>query len=138
MGHCDSSTQLGHRGGIFRVGGRSAEDAAAQPVAHERRAIAAGDAVSGNSAAASILLFLVRLYITFLSPFLGGACKFHPSCSNYGREAISRYGARRGTVLTLKRLGRCRPFTRGGFDPVPDLDEFHTNDGGFRAKEGVR
>lgn len=138
MGHCDSSAQLGHHSGVFRAGGRSAEDNAAQPVAHEHRAVTAGDAVSGNSAAASILLLLVRLYITFLSPFFGGACKFYPSCSNYGHEAISRYGARRGTMLTLKRLGRCRPFTQGGFDPVPDLDEFHTSDGGSRAKEGVQ
>ena len=123
MGHCDSSAQLSNHGGILRTGGRSAEDDSAQRVAHEHRAVTAGDGVPENSAAASLLLFLVRLYITFLSPFFGGACKFHPSCSNYGREAISRYGARRGTILTLKRLGRCRPFTKGGFDPVPDLDE---------------
>ena len=66
------------------------------------------------------LLLLIRCYILFLSPFFGGACKFYPSCSNYAYEAISRHGARRGIVLALKRLGRCRPFTQGGFDPVPD------------------
>jgi putative membrane protein insertion efficiency factor len=59
----------------------------------------------------------------FLSPFLGGACKFEPSCSNYAYEAIARHGAGRGTVLALKRLLRCRPFTVGGFDPVPDSVE---------------
>jgi hypothetical protein len=64
----------------------------------------------------------VRFYKIFLSPFLGGACKFYPSCSNYAYEAIARHGARRGIVLALKRLGRCRPFTQGGFDPVPDED----------------
>lgn len=66
------------------------------------------------------LLFLVRVYIVFLSPFFGGACKFYPSCSNYAREAIERHGAHRGTVLALKRLLRCHPFTRGGIDLVPD------------------
>jgi uncharacterized protein len=139
MGHCDSSAQLGHHSGIFDAVDRPAESAAAQSGdSSERRELTPASARSENSFAASILLLLVRLYIVFLSPILGGACKFHPSCSNYGREAISRYGARRGVVLTLKRLGRCRPFTKGGFDPVPDLDEFNTNDGGFRAKEGVQ
>jgi putative membrane protein insertion efficiency factor len=58
--------------------------------------------------------------MVLLSPFFGGACKFHPSCSNYAYEAIARHGARRGVLLALKRLLRCRPFTKGGFDPVPD------------------
>lgn len=73
-----------------------------------------------RSAGSGLLLFLVRAYIVFLSPFFGGACKFYPSCSNYAREAIERHGARRGTVLALKRLLRCHPFTRGGIDLVPD------------------
>jgi putative membrane protein insertion efficiency factor len=60
------------------------------------------------------------MYIVFLSPFFGGACKFYPSCSNYAREAIERHGARRGTLLALKRLLRCHPFTPGGIDFVPD------------------
>lgn len=67
-----------------------------------------------------VLLLLLRMYIVFLSPFFGGACKFYPSCSNYAKEAIDRHGARRGTVLALKRLLRCHPFTRGGVDLVPD------------------
>ncbi len=67
-----------------------------------------------------VLLFLVRLYIVFLSPFFGGACKFYPSCSNYAREAIERHGTLRGTLLALKRLLRCHPFTPGGIDFVPD------------------
>jgi uncharacterized protein len=66
------------------------------------------------------LLALVQLYRIFLSPFLGGACKFYPSCSQYAQEAIALHGAKRGSWLALKRLGRCRPFTKGGFDPVPD------------------
>ncbi|HEY0701411.1 MAG TPA: membrane protein insertion efficiency factor YidD [Candidatus Acidoferrales bacterium] len=67
-----------------------------------------------------LLLALVQLYRVFLSPFLGGACKFYPSCSQYAQEAIAWHGARRGSWLAMKRLGRCRPFTKGGFDPVPD------------------
>ncbi|MGA8449959.1 MAG: membrane protein insertion efficiency factor YidD, partial [Candidatus Acidiferrales bacterium] len=48
------------------------------------------------------------------------ACKFYPSCSRYAQEAIEMHGARRGVWLAMKRLGRCRPFTKGGFDPVPE------------------
>ncbi|HXX21176.1 MAG TPA: membrane protein insertion efficiency factor YidD [Candidatus Acidoferrum sp.] len=73
-----------------------------------------------KSAGAFALLFLVRCYMVFLSPFFGGACKFHPSCSHYAYEAIARHGARRGVALAVKRLLRCRPFTMGGFDPVPE------------------
>ena len=75
---------------------------------------------SAKSSGAWLLLLLVRLYMVLLSPFFGGACKFHPSCSNYAYEAIARHGARRGMALALKRLLRCHPFTKGGFDPVPD------------------
>jgi uncharacterized protein len=73
-----------------------------------------------RSAGSWVLLLLVRMYIVFLSPFFGGACKFYPSCSNYAREAIERHGARRGTMLALRRLLRCHPFTPGGIDFVPD------------------
>jgi putative membrane protein insertion efficiency factor len=66
------------------------------------------------------LLLLVRIYITFLSPFFGGACRFHPSCSNYAAQAIALHGARRGSSLALGRLLRCNPFNKGGFDPVPE------------------
>jgi len=78
--------------------------------------------VSGEkrSIAAWVLLGLVRLYVVFLSPFLGGACKFYPSCSNYAYQAVALHGAREGSLLAIKRLLRCRPFTTGGFDPVPE------------------
>lgn len=74
-----------------------------------------------------MLLVLVQFYRIFLSHFFGGACKFYPSCSKYAQEAIARHGARRGVVLALKRLGRCRPFTKGGFDPVPDKENGKTS-----------
>lgn len=67
-----------------------------------------------------ILLGFLRFYIVCLSPVFGGACKFYPSCSNYAVEAVTKHGARQGFVLAAKRLLRCRPFTKGGFDPVPD------------------
>jgi putative membrane protein insertion efficiency factor len=73
------------------------------------------------SLAKRTVLLLVRAYKIFLSPFLGGACKFYPSCSNYAYEAVARHGARRGTWLAVKRLLRCRPLTHGGFDPVPEF-----------------
>jgi uncharacterized protein len=72
------------------------------------------------SPGAWLLLLFVRLYMVLLSPFFGGACKFYPSCSSYAYEAIARHGAGRGVALAMKRLLRCRPFTKGGFDPVPD------------------
>jgi uncharacterized protein len=74
-----------------------------------------------------VLLAFLRFYILFLSPFLGGACKFYPSCSNYAVEAVTRHGVGRGIALAAKRLLRCRPFTKGGFDPVPDPEECAEN-----------
>lgn len=77
-----------------------------------------------RSIGAWLLLAFVRTYIVFLSPFFGGACKFYPSCSNYAYEAVAKHGARRGFVLAAQRLLRCRPFTKGGFDPVPDPEPY--------------
>jgi putative membrane protein insertion efficiency factor len=87
---------------------------------------------------ASILLVFIRLYKTFLAPFFGGACKYHPSCSNYAYEAIARHGAGRGVVLALKRLGRCRPFTQGGYDPVPEIFQTRTERPDIAAQGPVR
>ena len=81
-------------------------------------------AMGAKSFGAWSLLAFVQFYKIFFSPFLGGACKFYPSCSNYAQEAIARHGARRGAWLALKRLGRCRPFTKGGFDPVPEAEDW--------------
>ena len=61
----------------------------------------------------------IRAYQLTLSPILGGACKFHPSCSHYGLGCIQRYGTLRGGLLTTWRLIRCSPLTVGGMDPVP-------------------
>ncbi len=68
---------------------------------------------------AAPLLVLIRLYQWFLSPLMGTACRFAPSCSHYGFEAIAVHGPLRGTWLTLRRLLRCHPWGGSGFDPVP-------------------
>jgi putative membrane protein insertion efficiency factor len=68
-----------------------------------------------------ILLAFIRLYQMTISRMLPPTCRFEPSCSHYGYEAIARYGAIRGSWLALKRVVRCNPFNPGGYDPVPDL-----------------
>jgi len=66
------------------------------------------------------LLALIMFYQRFISPLMGPKCRFYPSCSTYLYEAIARYGAARGFWLGIKRLWRCHPFSKGGYDPVPD------------------
>jgi putative membrane protein insertion efficiency factor len=65
------------------------------------------------------MLALIRLYQLTLSGWLGGQCRFYPTCSQYAREAIQVHGASRGSALSTWRILRCGPFTEGGFDPVP-------------------
>ncbi len=62
---------------------------------------------------------LIRLYQWTVSPLLGPACRFHPSCSQYALEAVLRFGVLRGSALAIARLARCHPWHPGGFDPVP-------------------
>ena len=69
---------------------------------------------------ASFLIFLIRCYQRVLSPFIGGQCRFHPTCSRYAVEAIETHGAWRGSWLALRRISRCHPLNPGGIDPVPD------------------
>lgn len=65
------------------------------------------------------LTSLVRAYRYFLSPWLGSACRFEPTCSAYSLQAIEKHGAAAGTYMTLHRLARCQPWCAGGHDPVP-------------------
>ena len=65
------------------------------------------------------LMTLIRGYRFFLSPWLGSACRFEPTCSAYALEALERHGAAAGTYLAACRLGRCHPWCQGGHDPVP-------------------
>lgn len=67
-----------------------------------------------------LLMALVRGYRLLLSPWLGSACRFEPSCSAYALGALERHGALAGSVLAAGRLLRCHPGCRGGCDPVPE------------------
>lgn len=66
-----------------------------------------------------VVIGLLRVYKAGVSPFLPSACRFAPSCSDYMRESVQRFGTCRGLWLGLKRLSRCHPFSAGGVDPVP-------------------
>jgi len=66
-----------------------------------------------------LLLALIRAYRLVLSPWWGNHCRFTPTCSQYAAEAVERHGARDGTWLAMRRIGRCHPWCHGGFDPVP-------------------
>ncbi len=66
-----------------------------------------------------LLVGIVKAYRLFLSPWLGSACRFEPTCSLYSIQALEKHGAAKGSYLTLKRLVRCHPWCEGGCDPVP-------------------
>jgi putative membrane protein insertion efficiency factor len=68
---------------------------------------------------ARFLMMMVRGYQLAISPLLPPACRYTPSCSQYAIEALGRHGALKGSWLALRRIGRCHPFRRGGYDPVP-------------------
>ncbi|MFN4243954.1 MAG: membrane protein insertion efficiency factor YidD [Tepidisphaerales bacterium] len=60
----------------------------------------------------------ILLYRATLGRFLGGQCRFHPTCSQYGLDAIRKYGALKGLTRTIGRICRCHPLSRGGYDPA--------------------
>ena len=66
-----------------------------------------------------LLIGLVKAYRMLLSPWLGQACRFEPTCSVYAIEALEQHGATTGSYLTLRRIARCQPWCQGGHDPVP-------------------
>ena len=66
-----------------------------------------------------ILITMIRFYQRYLSPLKSTKCPYYPSCSSYGLEAIRKYGAFKGGILALWRIIRCNPFSKGGYDPVP-------------------
>ncbi len=69
--------------------------------------------------ARALLLGLIRLYRMTLSGWLGGQCRFYPTCSHYAEDAIRTHGALKGSLLATWRVLRCNPFGKGGVDPVP-------------------
>lgn len=81
-----------------------------------------------------ILLSMIRFYQIYISPYKGTKCPYFPSCSGYGVEAIKKHGALIGSVLTAWRILRCNPFSKGGYDPVPDKIDFSKFYCNFRRK----
>ena len=67
----------------------------------------------------ALALWLIRGYQYLLRPILGANCRFAPSCSEYAREAVEKYGALKGSWLAVRRILRCHPYHPGGYDPVP-------------------
>jgi putative membrane protein insertion efficiency factor len=72
-----------------------------------------------RSLAVALLVLVIRAYQFALSPFLGSACRFAPSCSEYAIEAVRRHGPLQGSWMGARRIARCHPFHPGGLDPVP-------------------
>jgi uncharacterized protein len=66
-----------------------------------------------------IFIFLIKVYQKTLSRLLPPSCRFYPSCSEYGVQALKKHGVFKGGWLTVKRVARCHPFNPGGYDPVP-------------------
>jgi putative membrane protein insertion efficiency factor len=73
----------------------------------------------GKSRSAKLLVFLVRFYQKTISPLFPPSCIYSPSCSQYTIQAVKKYGVFRGGFYSLRRILRCTPFHKGGFDPVP-------------------
>ncbi len=71
----------------------------------------------------TVLLGLIRGYRYFISPLCPPTCRFQPTCSSYGMEAIAIHGAIKGSWLGINRILRCHPFHPGGYDPVPTSDQ---------------
>ncbi|MCI8408034.1 MAG: membrane protein insertion efficiency factor YidD [Lachnospiraceae bacterium] len=67
-----------------------------------------------------LLIFFIKFYQRYLSPLKGhGTCIYTPTCSQYAKEALEKYGVIKGSLLSIWRILRCNPFAKGGYDPVP-------------------
>lgn len=75
------------------------------------------------SKVSGVLVFLIEVYRKAISPILPPSCIYTPTCSEYAIEAISIHGAYKGTRLAIKRILRCHPWHKGGYDPVPEVTE---------------
>lgn len=67
-----------------------------------------------------LLMLFIKLYQKVISPLTPPSCRFYPTCSHYGLEAIEKHGALKGSWLAVSRISKCHPFHKGGFDPVPE------------------
>lgn len=70
-----------------------------------------------------MVLLLIRFYQKMISPLTPPSCRFYPTCSHYGVEAVETHGVVKGLWLTIVRISKCHPFHKGGFDPVPAKKE---------------
>ena len=68
----------------------------------------------------TIFIFPIKIYQSFISPFLGFSCRFTPTCSHYAIEAVDKFGIIKGTLLSIKRILKCNPLGSSGYDPIPD------------------
>lgn len=75
-----------------------------------------------------LLIGLVRFYQKAISPLTPPSCRFYPTCSHYGVEALEKHGALKGSYLAVRRILKCHPFHEGGIDPVPDEWPIKDND----------
>lgn len=66
-----------------------------------------------------VFIFIITLYQKFISPLFPPTCRFYPTCSNYSKQALMKYGIFKGSYLSVKRVLRCNPFNPGGYDPLP-------------------
>ncbi|WP_409069088.1 membrane protein insertion efficiency factor YidD [Clostridium sp. FAM 1755] len=66
----------------------------------------------------NLLICIIKMYRKYISPLKRPSCRFYPTCSQYAIEAIERYGALKGTLISIKRILRCHPFNKGGYDPL--------------------
>ena len=83
-----------------------------------------------------LIIDILKLYKTFVSPFLPPSCRFTPTCSEYAMQAVERYGFLRGSWMAFKRLLRCQPFCEGGHDPVPDQMKGEKDQGSGNNDQG--
>ncbi|MCP3952214.1 MAG: membrane protein insertion efficiency factor YidD [Desulfobacterales bacterium] len=73
----------------------------------------------GEATIRKLVLIVIRAYQAAISPYLGRNCRFYPTCSEYSYQAICKFGVLHGCYLSVKRIARCHPFHRGGYDPLP-------------------
>ncbi|QWF22179.1 membrane protein insertion efficiency factor YidD [Nocardioides sp. LMS-CY] len=81
------------------------------------------------------LIGFLRAYRLLISPLYGQVCRYHPSCSAYALDAVTRHGSLRGTWLAVRRLARCHPWAAGGYDPVPPPRTSRSSAGTFPTSE---
>ncbi|MFA6032656.1 MAG: membrane protein insertion efficiency factor YidD [Myxococcota bacterium] len=86
----------------------------------------------------ALIKALIRFYQLFISPLKPPSCRFSPTCSQYALESIETHGALRGAMLSVRRVLRCHPFSRGGYDPVPPAQCSCANNEAARTSGAAR